>query len=103
MHADWFVPALCLSQKKPVFIEDLVLRSATGQSVPVYVPSRGSGRAGRHMWVPAADRALWEEIVDEKTTLPAAPVEEDDDAVTFAEQEIDRTCRAGGRGQLVLQ
>lgn len=95
MHADWFVPALCLPQKKPVFIEGLILRSATGQSVTVHVPSRGSGRAGRHMWVSAADRALWKEIVDEKTTLPAAPVEEDDDVVTFAGREIDRACRAG--------
>ncbi len=95
IHADWFVPALCLPEKKPVCIEDLVLQSATGESVPVYVPSRGSGRAGRHMWVSAADRALWEEIVDEKTPLPAVPAEEDDDVITFAEQEVDRTCRAG--------
>lgn len=95
IHADWFVPALCLPEKKPVCIEDLVLQSATGESVPVYVPSRGSGRAGRHMWVSAADRALWEEIVNEKTPLPAVPAEEDDDVITFAEQEVDRTCRAG--------
>ncbi|MFD3753293.1 hypothetical protein ACFWVT_24275 [Streptomyces cyaneofuscatus] len=27
--------------------------------------------------------------------LPTAPVEEDDDVITFAEQEIDRSCRAG--------
>ncbi|MCD9903396.1 hypothetical protein LUR56_32260 [Streptomyces sp. MT29] len=47
IHADWFVPALCLPERKPVLIEDLILRSATGGSVPVYVPSRGSGRAGR--------------------------------------------------------
>lgn len=91
------MPALCLPEKKPVCIEDLdlVLQSATGESVPVYVPGRGSGRAGRHMWVSAADRALWEEIVNEKTPLPAVPAVEDDDVITFAEQEVDRTCRAG--------
>ncbi|MEU8539993.1 hypothetical protein AB0C52_08360 [Streptomyces sp. NPDC048717] len=99
IHADWFVPALCLPEKKPVFIEDLVLRSATGENVPVYVPGRIGGRAGRHMWVSAADRALWEEIGDEKTPLPAAPVEEGDDVITFDEQEIDRTCRAGEDGR----
>ncbi|MEU0378466.1 hypothetical protein ABZ093_14370 [Streptomyces cyaneofuscatus] len=98
IHADWFVPALCLPERKPVLIEDLVLRSATGESVPVYVPSRGSGRAGRHMWVSAADRALWEEIVDEKTPLPTTPADEDDDVITFAEQEIDRNCRTGEDG-----
>lgn len=43
MHADWFVPALCLPEKKSVHIEDLILQSATGESVPVYVPSRGNG------------------------------------------------------------
>ncbi|MFD3413457.1 hypothetical protein [Streptomyces cyaneofuscatus] len=59
------------------------------------MPSRRSGRAGRHMWVSAADRALWEEIVDEKAPLPTTPVEEDDDVITFAEQEIDRSCRVG--------
>ncbi|WP_227025902.1 hypothetical protein [Streptomyces fodineus] len=101
IHADWFVPALCLPEKKPVHIEDLVLQSATGESVPVYVPNRGSGRAGRHMWVPASDRALWEEIVGEKAPLPAAPDQEGDDVITFSEQEIDRTCRAGEEGWFV--
>ena len=95
------MPALCLPQRKPVHIEDLVLRSATGESVPVYVPSRGNGRAGRHMWVSADDRALWEELVGEKTPLPAAPPEDEDDVITFAEQEIDRTCRAGEEGWFV--
>ncbi|MCK7626881.1 hypothetical protein MUU72_27920 [Streptomyces sp. RS10V-4] len=101
IHADWFVPALCLPEKKAVFIEDLVLRSATGESVPVYVPNRGNGRAGRHMWVSVEDRALWQELIGEKTPLPAAPVEEEDDLITFAEQEIDRSCRAGEEGWFV--
>jgi len=103
IHADWFVPALCLPEKKPVCIEDLVLSSATGESVPVYVPSRGSGRAGRHMWVPADDCDLWRELVGEKVPLPVAPVQEADDWITFAEQEIDRTCRAGEEGWFVSE
>ncbi|MFE4051282.1 hypothetical protein [Streptomyces sp. YIM B13518] len=93
IHADWFVPALCLPQRKPVHIEDLVLQSATGESVPVYVPDRGNGRAGRHMWVSADDRVLWQELIGEKTPLPTASAE--DGVITFAEQEIDHTCRAG--------
>lgn len=101
IHADWFVPALCLPQRNPVYIEDLVLRSATGESVPVYVPSRGNGRAGRHMWVSADDRALWQELVGEKTPLPTVPAEDEDDSITFAEQEIDRICRAGEEGWFV--
>ncbi|WP_455360782.1 hypothetical protein [Streptomyces sp. SYSU K21746] len=40
----------------------------------------------------ADDRALWEEIVGEKTPLPAAPDEDADYVITFAEQEIDRIC-----------
>ncbi|MFF5961992.1 competence protein CoiA family protein [Streptomyces luteogriseus] len=101
IHADWFVPALCVPEKKPVYIEDLVLQSATGESVPVYVPSRGNGRAGLHMWVPADERMQWEEIVGERTPLPSASVKEDDDVITFAEQEIDRSCRAGEEGWFV--
>ncbi|MFI0937256.1 hypothetical protein [Streptomyces sp. NPDC021020] len=101
LHADWFVPALCLPERRSVHIEDLVLQSATGESVPVFVPSRGGGRAGRHMWVSAADRALWEELVGERSPLPAAPTQEDDDLITFSEQEIDRTCRAGEEGWFV--
>ncbi|WP_336320984.1 hypothetical protein [Streptomyces lavendofoliae] len=69
----WFVPALCLPQRKPVHIEERVLQSATGESVPVYVPNRGNGRAGRHMWVSADDRAMWQELIGEKTPLPTAP------------------------------
>ncbi|MGP4115360.1 competence protein CoiA family protein [Streptomyces sp. 4N509B] len=95
IHADWFLPALCQPQKKAVHLEDLVLQSATSESVPVYVPSRGSGRAGRHMWVPAVDRDLWQEMVGEKTRLSTAPIDEENDEITFAEEEIDRTCRAG--------
>ncbi|MET9292282.1 hypothetical protein [Streptomyces sp. NPDC003077] len=101
MHADWFLPALCSPQRKPVHVEYLVLRSATGESVPVYVPSRGNGRAGRRMWVSADDRALWDEIVGERTPLPEAPAEEEGEVITFAEQEIDRTCRAGEEGRSV--
>ncbi|WUH92635.1 hypothetical protein OG900_22680 [Streptomyces sp. NBC_00433] len=101
MHADWFVPALCLPEKRPVHIEDMVLQSATGESVPVYVPSRGGGRAGRHMWVSVDDRALWEELVGEKESLPAASASENDDMITFAEQEVDRSCRAGEEGWFV--
>lgn len=101
IHADWFLPALCQPEKRPVQIEDLVLSSATGESVPVYVPSRGSGRAGRHMWVPAGDCEVWRELVGEKVPPPVAPEQEGDDQITFAEQEIDRTCRAGEEGWFI--
>ncbi|MEH0521162.1 MULTISPECIES: competence protein CoiA family protein [Streptomyces] len=101
IHAEWFLPALCQPEKKPVHIEDLVLSSATGESVPVYVPNRGSGRAGRHMWVPADDCELWRELVGEKAPLPVAPELEEDDQITFADQEIDRTCRSGEEGWFV--
>ncbi|MFC9245114.1 hypothetical protein ACFT7S_14120 [Streptomyces sp. NPDC057136] len=93
VHSDWFVPAQCLPEKKAVHLEDLVLSSATGESAPVYVPNRGSGRAGRHTWVSAADCERWREMVGEKTPLPEAPGQEEDDELTFAEQEIDRNCR----------
>lgn len=101
VHSDWFLPALCLPEKKAVHLEDLVLSSATGESVPVYVPNRGAGRAGRYMWVSATDCERWREMVGEKTPLPQAPGLEEDDEITFAEQEIDRNCRAGEEGWFV--
>ncbi|MCX2922086.1 hypothetical protein [Streptomyces sp. NEAU-W12] len=100
-HADWFVPALCLPERKPVHIEELVPQSATGESVPVHVPSRGNGRAGRYMRVSADDRVLWQELIGEEAPVPTAPAEDEDDVMTFAEQEIDRTCRAGEGGRFV--
>ncbi|MFJ8190888.1 hypothetical protein ACIQ8D_14120 [Streptomyces sp. NPDC096094] len=101
IHAEWFLPALCLPEKNPVHIEDLVLSSATGESVPVYVPNRDGGRAGWHMWVPADDCELWRELVGEKAPLPVAPEQEEDDQITFAEQDIDRACRAGEEGWFI--
>ncbi|MFI9239213.1 hypothetical protein [Streptomyces sp. NPDC053079] len=101
LHSEWFLPALCHPEKKTVQLEDLVLSSATGDSVPVYVPNRGGGRAGRHMWVPAADCRLWQEMTGQTDPLPTAEPQEQDDEITFAEQEIDRTCRAGEEGWFV--
>ncbi|MFD9133699.1 hypothetical protein WBG99_18550 [Streptomyces sp. TG1A-60] len=51
------------------------------------------------MWVSADDRTLWEEIVGGTDLSSPASVEEDDDVITFTEQEIDRTCRAGEEGR----
>ncbi|WP_282694689.1 hypothetical protein [Streptomyces sp. CC208A] len=55
--------------------EDLALRSATGESVPVYVPHQGNGRAGRHLRVSADDRALRRWLISGKTPLPTAAAE----------------------------
>ncbi|MER5413979.1 hypothetical protein [Streptomyces virginiae] len=101
LHSDWFVPAPCEPEKKAVHLEGLVLSSATGESVPVYVPNRGSGRAGRHMWVPSADCKRWRELIGEMEPRPGAPAQDEDDEITFAEQEIDRTCRACEEGWFI--
>jgi hypothetical protein len=53
------------------------------------------------MWVPAGDCELWRELVGEKAPLPVAPELEEDDQITFADQEIDRKCRAGEEGWFV--
>jgi uncharacterized membrane-anchored protein len=53
------------------------------------------------MWVSADDRALWQELIGEKTPLSTAPAEDEDDVITFAEREIDRTCRAGEEGWFI--
>lgn len=51
------------------------------------------------MWVSADDCTLWRELIGAKTPRPAAPGDGEDDAVTFAEQEIDRACQAGEEGR----
>lgn len=97
-HADWFLPALCVPPKAPVHIEDLVLTTAYGQSLAVFVPGRSNTRAGRHMWVPADDCHRWQDMADETGELPDVAPHESDDLITFAEQDIDRSCRAGEEG-----
>ncbi|MGW1538559.1 hypothetical protein [Streptomyces aureus] len=94
LHADWFLPALCEPPKPAVHIEDLILTTATGESLAVFVPSRHNPRSGRHMWVPVQDCVTWTEM-DGATRLPDLPTSEPDDSITFDEQEIDRSCTAG--------
>lgn len=101
LHSDWFLPALCHPEKKAVLLEDLVLSSATGESVPVYVPNRGGGRAGRHMWVSADDCRVWQELTGRSSPLPTSAPRERDEWTTFAEQEVVRTCSAGEEGRHV--
>ncbi|MFI9176106.1 hypothetical protein [Streptomyces lincolnensis] len=94
LHADWFLPDLCEPPKPAIHIEDLVVTSATGETLAVFVPSRHNPRSGRHMWVPVRDCAHWKEMAG-TTELPAEPTSEPDDSVTFDEQELDRSCSAG--------
>ncbi|MFJ9589590.1 hypothetical protein [Streptomyces acidicola] len=93
IHADWSLPALCEPPKPPVHVEDLIITSATGQALAVFVPSRNNPRSGCHMWVPVDDCGTWKEMAG-PTLLPRTPSEEQDDAVTFTEEELDRSCTA---------
>ncbi|MEU0646052.1 hypothetical protein [Streptomyces umbrinus] len=93
-HADWFLPALCDPPMPTVHIEDLVVSSATGDCLAVFVPNRSNPRAGRHMWVPVDDCRTWQEMAG-PTRLPRSPSLEPEDFITFAEQELDRSCSAG--------
>ncbi|MFE7611634.1 hypothetical protein [Streptomyces celluloflavus] len=101
IHAEWFLRALCHPEKQPVQLEDLVLSSATGNSVPACVPNRGGGRAGRRMWSPTDFCQTWQELTGQAASLSAEEPQEADDEITFAEQETDRTCRAGEEGRFV--
>ncbi|MFF4567562.1 hypothetical protein [Streptomyces sp. NPDC001435] len=94
IHADWFLPALCEPPKPPIHIEDLIVTSATGESLAVFVPSRHNPRTGRHMWVPVKDCSTWKDMAG-PTRLPKEPSHEPDDDITFSSEELDRSCRAG--------
>ncbi|MER7982647.1 hypothetical protein [Streptomyces sp. NPDC095817] len=94
VHHDWFLPALCEPSKPAIHIEDLVLTSATGETLPVFVPHRHNPKSGRHMWVPVQDCTLWTDL-DGHTRLPDVPVLEPEGSITFDERDLDRSCSAG--------
>ncbi|MFC9067898.1 competence protein CoiA family protein [Streptomyces harbinensis] len=96
IHTAWSLPAVCVPEEKTPFIDTLVVRSATGEHVPVFVPSRADGRAGSYMWVPAADHQQWIDYCGEDLTpRPSQPGTDPDDVITFTEDDIDYTCRWG--------
>lgn len=95
LHADWFIPVMSVPAKPTLHLEDLVISSAVKEFVAVFVPARAHSRAGRYMWVTATDRQLWEDLAGQPTPLPEAAPPDPDDTITFAENELDRTCRAG--------
>ncbi|GAA1896814.1 hypothetical protein GCM10009837_18620 [Streptomyces durmitorensis] len=64
--------------------------------MPVYVSHRGSGRAGRHMWVGADDCEIWRELDGEKEPLPVAPEQEEDDRISEARPIRDLGQPTGG-------
>jgi len=98
VHAEWFIPVLSIPEQTTPHLEDLVVGSAVGEVVAVFVPNRHAARAGRFMWVGSGDRQRWEDLAGEQAPPPSEEPEEEDDIVTFAEQDLDRSCRAGEEG-----
>lgn len=93
LHVQWDLPALCIPEKHHTEIDQLVGFSATGEYVPMRVPSQRDPRSYARMWVPAEDRDEWHSIVgsddEPEETQPT------DSELTFTGEELDHTCRYG--------
>ncbi|MFG2696913.1 hypothetical protein [Kitasatospora sp. NPDC048407] len=95
MHTGWYLPALCLPEKAPTQVDELVGASATGEFVPMRVPMQTDGSTVSRMWVPAADRDRWRATFAEDSepgTDEQAPA---DAAITYTREELDPVCRYG--------
>lgn len=94
LHVGWYLPDLCIPQRRPMAVDALVVASADGTYVPLSLPGRHDSRTTTRMWVPAEDRETWSTIVDDTTPEPG-PEDNPDRKLTFTGEEIDRTCRYG--------
>ncbi|MCX4745950.1 hypothetical protein OG455_10500 [Kitasatospora sp. NBC_01287] len=96
-HSGWFLPALCLPTKAPTQVDYLVVASADGEFVPLQIQDDDGRRTASRMWVPAADRDTWWDIVGRPETTGATEDTTDspDEEITFTGEELDPTCRYG--------
>ncbi|MFF2819655.1 hypothetical protein ACFVT9_29555 [Kitasatospora cineracea] len=94
LHTGWYLPALCLPEKAPTQVDELVGASAAGEFVPMRVPLQSNHSIVSRMWVPAADRDRWRETFadDEPDPSDQAPV---DAGITYTREELDPVCRYG--------
>ncbi|MDX3763907.1 hypothetical protein [Streptomyces sp. AK02-04a] len=93
-HSGWFLPALCIPQKRATQLDELVVTSADGEHLPLRSPNPDDARSSSYLWAPARDVRRWREITGETDTLPES-TPGDDELVIYTEAQLDGSCRYG--------
>ncbi|MFF4450195.1 hypothetical protein [Streptomyces sp. NPDC001502] len=93
-HSGWFLPALCIPQERATALDELVVTSADGEHVAVRVRNSHDPRRASYLWALAKDVERWRDLTGEADS-PSEDQPTDDEPVTFAEEELDSSCRYG--------
>ncbi|HSA48646.1 MAG TPA: hypothetical protein VLH10_00850, partial [Yinghuangia sp.] len=93
-HHDWLPPAQCLPAKPHMTIDELVVSTAYGRHVPLFVRARGRRRSGHHLWVDPRELAAWRDLTG---SHDADTGDEDDgtEEITYTGEPIEFDCHAG--------
>ena len=94
-HFAWSLPALCIPSKPVTAIDRLVVASAEGEFVAIRVPDQRDPHKSMRMWVSAADRDSWWDVVGPATSEADTDDTTNADELAFANEEIDRSCHYG--------
>ncbi|WTX00965.1 hypothetical protein OG216_46930 (plasmid) [Streptomycetaceae bacterium NBC_01309] len=98
-HHGWFPPAQCIPEKRHTRLDDLVVSTAYGEHVPLFIPR--PRRSGYHLWVAPKELELWRGLQDENPPGPGQDdAGEDNDAVytDHADGDLEPECRWGEVG-----
>nr|WP_168516653.1 hypothetical protein [Streptomyces sp. S1D4-11]QIZ01274.1 hypothetical protein HEP87_56220 [Streptomyces sp. S1D4-11] len=96
-HCGWYLAALCLPQERATPLDELVITSADGEHLAVRSRNPHDPRRITYLWALARDVQRWREITGESDT-PTEPDQNEDEHVTYTEEEIDGSCRYGEDG-----
>lgn len=92
-HSGWFLPALCIPQERATSLDELVVTSADGEHLAVRARNRHDPKRISYLWALARDVRQWQELTGESDSPPESGP--DDEPVTYAEQDLDSSCRYG--------
>ncbi|MFB7979662.1 competence protein CoiA family protein [Streptomyces vinaceus] len=93
-HSGWFLPALCVPQERATALDELVVTSADGEHVAVRARNSHDPRRTSYLWALAKDVERWRDLTGESDS-PPEDQPTDDEPITFAEEELDSSCRYG--------
>ncbi|WP_407288847.1 hypothetical protein [Streptomyces sp. BP-8] len=99
-HSGWFLPALCIPEERSTALDELVVTSADGEHLPLRIRDRSGSRRVSHLWALAADVYRWRELTGQ-TDAPAEATFDDEETLSFTQEDLDGTCRYAEEGTFV--
>ncbi|SCK09503.1 hypothetical protein [Streptomyces sp. WMMB 322] len=96
-HYGWFVPALCLPQERATSLDELIVTSADGEHAALRVRDSEDPKRISHLWALKSDAHRWYELHGKANTVSEADLD-DEEQVTYTDEELDTSCRYGERG-----